>query len=382
VGVVRTPSTAEELADELRRSALHERTIVLEGAGSKRAMGGPAEGDDTISLAGLHSVLEYEPRDLTVSVEAGMPWCELTGLLAGHRQMVPLDPPFADRATVGGVIAANSSGPRRRLYGTARDMVIGMRFAMVDGKVVETGGMVVKNVAGLDMAKLMIGSLGTLAAIASVNFKVQPVPEIERTFVLPFPTAAEALAARGAILTSALQPGAVDLLNPTAGTTVGNPAWLLAVRAAGNAASVERYERELARGGQTVAFEGEGQSRLWRHIEDFTPAWLEGRPDGAVVRASCTLKEVEAVMESFPGPAIARAGSGVCHGYFASADEALAWLAKTPAIPGVVEFAPAEWKRTAELWPRPGGDLEIMRRVKKLFDPGNVLNRGRLYGRI
>jgi glycolate oxidase FAD binding subunit len=379
---VRNPGTAEELADELRRSSLHDRTIVLESGGSKHALGGPPEGDDTISLAGLRRVIEYEPRDLTVSVEAGMPWRELTALLAGNRQMVPLDPPFADRATVGGVIAANSSGPRRRLYGSARDMVIGMRFAMVDGKVVETGGMVVKNVAGLDMAKLLIGSLGTLAAIVSVNFKVQPVPELERTFVLPFASVAEALAARGAILTSALQPSAVDLLNPAAGATVGNGAWLLAVRAGGNAATVNRYERELARGGQTVAFEGAGQAQLWRHIEDFTPAWLEKHPDGVVVRASCTLKEVGPVMESFPGPAIARAASGVCYGYFAHGDEALRWQAKAPAPPSIIEFAPPEWKRTAELWPRPGGDLEIMRRVKKLFDPGNVLNRGRLYGRI
>jgi glycolate oxidase FAD binding subunit len=379
---VRTPETAEHLADELRRSALHERTIVLEGGGTKRAMGGPAEGDDLISMAGLRRVLEYEPRDLTVSAEAGMPWRELTQMLAANRQMVPLDPPFADRATVGGVIAANSSGPRRRLYGTARDMVIGMRFAMVDGKLVETGGMVVKNVAGLDMAKLLIGSFGTLAAIASVNFKVQPVPEVERTFVLPFATAGEAMSAKHGLLVSALQPSAVDLLNPAAGASVGNAAWLLAVRAGGNAASVNRYERELARGGQTVAFEGEGQGRLWRHVEEFTPAWMEQHPDGVVVRASCTLKEVGTVMESFPGPAIARAGSGVCYGYFAFADEALSWQAKAPAPPSVIEFAPAEWKRTAELWPRPGGDLEIMRRVKKLFDAGNVLNRGRLYGRI
>jgi glycolate oxidase FAD binding subunit len=379
---VRTPETVEELAEELRRSALHERTIVLEGGGSKRAMGGPVGGDDVISTVGLRRVLEYEPHDLTISVEAGLAWRELTELLARNRQMAPLDPPFAETATVGGVIAANTSGPRRRLYGTARDMVIGMRFAMVDGKVVETGGMVVKNVAGLDMAKLMVGSFGTLAAIGSVNFKVQPMAEAERSFVLAFGTAAEALAARHALLVSALQPSAVDLLNPAAGATVGNAAWLLAVRAGGNAASVERYEREFAKSGSAVAFEGAGHERLWRHIEEFTPVWLGKEPQGAVIRVSCTLKEVGAVMESFPGPAIARAGSGVCYGYFASGDEAVGWQAKAPAPPSVIEYSPVEWKRTAELWPRPGGDLEIMRRVKKLFDPGNGLNRGRLYGRI
>src|SRR4029453_5257797 len=97
----------------------------------------------------------------------------------------PTHPPFAEHSTVGGVIATKSSGPRRRLYGTARDLVIGMTFATVEGKLVQSGGMVVKNVAGLDMGKLMIGSFGTLAAIAVVNFKVMPMPELERSFLLP-----------------------------------------------------------------------------------------------------------------------------------------------------------------------------------------------------
>ena len=139
-------------------------------------MAGPVEPADEQSLApsALCRVLQYEPQDLTISVEAGLPWRELTAALAANRQMVPLDPPFSRTATVGGVVASNSSGPRRRLYGTARDLVIGMQFATLEGKLVQSGGMVVKNVAGLDMAKLMIGSFGTLAAIAVVNFKLIP----------------------------------------------------------------------------------------------------------------------------------------------------------------------------------------------------------------
>src|SRR4029077_15887594 len=127
---------------------------------------------------------------------------------------VPLDPPFAEGATVGGVISANCSGPRRRLYGTARDLVIGMQFATLEGKLAHSGGMVVKNVAGLDMAKLMIGSFGTLAAIAVVNFKLMPAPEGERSFLLPFDSIEAAMAVRNRILQSPLQPAAIDLLNP------------------------------------------------------------------------------------------------------------------------------------------------------------------------
>src|SRR5207253_6569691 len=121
---------------------------------------------------------------------------------------------FAEQATVGGVVAANSSGPRRRLYGTARDLVIGMTFATLEGKLVQSGGMVVKNVAGLDMGKLMIGSFGTLAAIAVANFKLLPMPEAERTFLLGFADLASAINVRDRILTSVLQPAAIDLLNP------------------------------------------------------------------------------------------------------------------------------------------------------------------------
>lgn len=382
---MQTPRTPEELADALHRAAGHDRTIVLEGNGSKRLMAGPIEfADEVISTSGLTRVLQYEPHDLTISVEAGLPWSELTTLLATNRQMVPLDPPFASRATVGGVIAANCSGSRRRLYGTARDLVIGMRFATVEGKLVQSGGMVVKNVAGLDMSKLMIGSFGTLAAIAVVNFKLLPAPEIERGFLLSFDSAAKAIAARNRVLQSALQPAAIDLLNPAAGSTLGNESWLLAIRAGGNAAAVDRYERELAGLADAVAFEGARHETLWGHIGEFTPWFLADRPDGAVVRVSCTLKELEAVLERFEGPAIARAGSGVCYGYFSRADDAAAWLAGPgrSACGAVVEFSPDPWKRTAELWPAPGGDLELMRRVKKLFDPSNLLNRGRLYRRI
>src|ERR1039458_6736325 len=151
------PQTPGELAAALGDAAAHGRAISLAGNGSKRLMAGPtAPAECAITTAKLNRVIEYEPRDLTISVEAGLPWRELTSLTARNRLMAPLDPPFAPAATVGGVIASNGSGPRRRLYGTARDLVIGMKFATLEGKMVQSGGMVVKNVAGLDMAKLMI----------------------------------------------------------------------------------------------------------------------------------------------------------------------------------------------------------------------------------
>ncbi len=377
------PETPEDLAETLGWAGARDRTIQLGGHFSKKLMGGPAAAADmTISTAAMNGVRKYEPRDLTISVEAGISYCEVSRLLAEHHQMIPLDPPFSETATIGGMLAANSSGPRRRLYGTARDLVIGMQFATLEGKLVDSGGMVVKNVAGLDMGKLMIGSFGTLAAIAVVNFKLIPQPPFERTFLLPFGGLEEAVAARDAILKSALEPAAIDLLNAAA-VEEAQHAYTLAVQTGGNAAAMARYERELAAMGARMMQPG-ADAAFWRAIQNFTPGYLYTHPDGAVVRVPCTLKEVKAVMQSVGGPAIARAGSGICYAYFEHAAEAAGFAAAAAREhPGtVVEFAPENCKEKLELWPAPGADLELMKRVKRMFDPRMLLNRGRLYRHI
>jgi glycolate oxidase FAD binding subunit len=374
------------MADLLRRFASNERTISLFGFNSKRLMAGPLEvADECITTTALSGVLEYEHQDLTVSVEAGLPWRDLTKMLAVNRQTVPLDPPFGARASVGGVVASNSSGPRRRLYGTARDMVIGMQFATLQGKVVQTGGMVVKNVAGLDMGKLMIGSFGTLAAILVVNFKVSPAPDLERTFLLRFDSCAGAVEARDRVLKSVLQPSAIDLLNPAAGASVsGEYAWTLAMRAGGNQAAMDRYGRELAEMGEIAILEDVREREFWDRVQEFAPTFLDRHADGAGVRVSCTLKELSRIVDSMPGPAIARAGSGVVYGYFDQWAAAAGWMADAvhKGWKPVVEYAPENRKHTLDLWPSPGADLKIMADIKKLYDPGNVLNRGRLYRRL
>lgn len=365
-------------------AAARHLKIQLGGNFSKRLMGGPVgTWNMTIITAGMNRVRQYEPRDLTISVEAGISYCELSRLLAQHRQMIPLDPPYSNSATIGGILATNSSGSRRRLYGTARDLVIGMRFATLEGKLVDSGGMVVKNVAGLDMGKLMIGSFGTLAAIAVVNFKLIPQPSVERTFVLPVETLEEALAARDAILRSPLQPVAIDLLNPLAASAMGRQGYLLAIQAGGNAMAIDRYERELAAMGALTIPTLE-DAAFWRTLQDFTPRFLETHPDGAVARVSCTLKELKTVMLSISGPAVARAGSGICYAYFEQTGEAAAWTAATAREfrETVVEFAPENRRQELDLWPSPGQDLEIMKRVKQMFDPDCLLNCGRLYRRI
>ena len=265
-------------------------------------MAGPLQASAiTISTRRMNRILIYEPADLTVSVEAGITYRELSQTLAAKRQMIPLDPPFSEDATIGGIIAANCSGPRRRQYGTARDMVIGMTFITVEGKLVQTGGMVVKNVAGLDMGKLMIGSFGTLAAIAVVNFKLHPIPENTRTFVWRFNHVKDALRKRDAVLKGMLQPAAMDLLKV-------NGTCDLLVQAGGNIPMLDRYTRELA-GAEIL--EGPAEHEAWQRIREFTPAFLAEHEKGAVVRIACKLTGMGAVLDSLPVPVIARAGSGL-----------------------------------------------------------------------
>ena len=332
-------------------------------------MGGPISPSDvTISTRALNQVLQYNPRDLTVSVGSGISHCELSGVLAAHRQMIPLDPPFSDRSSMGGIVAANASGPRRRLYGSARDMVIGMTFATLEGKLIRTGGMVVKNVAGLDMGKLMIGSLGTLAVITSLNFRLHPMPAATRTFVQEFERIAEVVAARDEVLKNRLQPAAIDILKSAGG-------YRLAIQAGGSPAVLDRYSRELFR---ARVLEGAEEDELWHGIREATPQFLRQHENGAAVRVSCVLSDVGKVLDALPGQAAARAGSGVCYGYFEQAADV-----RFPAVgTSVVEFAPQVYRESSELWPRPGNDFAMMKKIKDMFDPQGLLNRGRLYGRI
>ncbi|MEO8661528.1 MAG: FAD-binding oxidoreductase, partial [Bryobacteraceae bacterium] len=286
----------------------------------------------------------------------------------------PLDPPLRQKATVGGVLAANCSGPRRRLYGTARDVVIGMTFATMEGKLVRCGGMVVKNVAGLDMAKLMIGSMGTLAAMAIVNFKLAPAPAGSLTFVSQFADAEGAFAARDEILKGVLQPAAMDVLNAAAASRCGRSGWVLALRAGGSDAVLARYRRELQ---GFEGLDGAAERRFWEAVEEFSPRFLAEHREGAMVRVSCQLQEMRGVVESMPGAVVCRAGNGVLYGHFTDAGAAAAWMQKTETL-CVMEYG----ETAGERWPRPGVDLATMRKIKAMLDPKNLLNAGRLYGRI
>jgi glycolate oxidase FAD binding subunit len=381
------PSAAEELAEALASAASKSETIAVIGNNSKRLMGGPAlSADMLVSTAGLRRIVQYEPNDLTISVEAGAQFSELQNLLAARGQMIALDPPYSAQATIGGIIASNSSGPIRRAFGTARDLVIGMRFAMLDGKLIKTGGMVVKNVAGLDIAKLMIGSFGTLAVIASVNFRLHALPPETRSFVFSFANLENAIEHRNAICRSILQPLAIELISPAAAARLDRRGYLIAVRAGGGPAALPRYARELS-GAEQLTGPHDGQ--IWKQIRDFTPDFLRRQPGGIVLRVSTPLRDVGPLLRLATGPCISRAASGVSYLYFTS------WQGVAPVWKGaaangwsaVVEYAPDDIRASKDLWLSPSSDLNstsfaMMKKIKQMFDPQTLLNRSRLYGRI
>jgi glycolate oxidase FAD binding subunit len=388
------PASAEELRSALESASASHRAIEVFGNRSKHLMGGPiAPAETRISTSAMTRILKYEPRDLTISVEAGVRYADLTRELARNGQMIPLAGPWSTEGTMGGIVAANISESRRRGYGTARDLVIGMEFATLEGKLVRSGGMVVKNVAGLDMGKLMIGSFGTLAAIATLNFKLLPIPTVSRTLLIEFETLDAALAGFTAVRNAGLNPIAADIANPVfvaaLNAQFGIRDFVLAVQFGGNQAVIDRCTREstalCAPTGTVRALSWEDEQRFWTSVAAVTPRHLEKFQNGVVVRIQTPLSECGDAMATVETSGHAMAASGVVRAWFSRPDTASRWLAQClrRGWNGVMEAAGAGVDRGGlSLWPEPGGDFAIMKKIRNLFDPESLLNSGRLYGRL
>ena len=384
------PAGSDELKSMLRSAADRGHSIQLFGGNSKRLMAGPiAPAETRISTAAMKRILQYEPRDLTISVEAGLPYMELSRALARNGQMIPLAGPYSPEATIGGLVASNISESRRRGYGTARDLVIGMEFATLEGKLVRSGGMVVKNVAGLDMGKLMIGAFGTLAAIATLNFKLLPIPMVSGTLLFPFEDLKAAWTLYEAVMKAGLNPLAADVMNPILSAQFSLKNFILALQFGGNQAVIERSVREsmaFSTDPETVRhLSSEEEQRFWSGIAAITPRHLEKFRDGVVARVSTPVSESFNALAAVEGAGHIMAASGVARAWFSRPDAASRWLqtCRKRGWKGVIEFGGENVDRgSLALWPAPGADFEIMKGVKKMFDPDGLLNRGRLFNLI
>ena len=196
-GAAVRPGSREEVADVVKFAAAENLAVIPSGARTKLGIGlPPARYDIALDMTRLDRMIAYDPADLTLSIEAGHSLSKAIGLLGDHRQFLPLFVPYFNRATIGGTIASGVDSPLRQYYGTARDYVLGMEFVTADGALAKSGGRVVKNVSGYDLHKLMIGSLGTLGVIVSVNFKTFPAPVATRGFVATFESMEKAVEMR------------------------------------------------------------------------------------------------------------------------------------------------------------------------------------------
>jgi glycolate oxidase FAD binding subunit len=214
--LVVSPGSEDEVAEVLRGAARHGLAVVVRGGGTKLSWGAPPRRCELVlSTARLDGLVEYEPGDSVCVAGAGMRLSALQGVVAAHGQRLALDPPQGVAATLGGIVATAASGPLRTHFGTARDLVLGARFVTGDGVVGHSGGKVVKNVAGYDVAKLLIGSLGTLAVVTQVSLRLHPLPRCTRTVAYQELSATQVDAVWRAVERLPVEPAAVAALSPS-----------------------------------------------------------------------------------------------------------------------------------------------------------------------
>jgi len=404
------PGSIDEVAAVVGLAAKEGVPVTPWGGGAAASVGMPAaRAGLVLGLRRMSRLLEHEPADLTATVEAGMTMGAFQAALGGRGQWMSLDPADADRATVGGVLATNAFGPRRHLYGAARDLLIGVTVVTADGAVVRGGGKVVKNVAGYDLPKLFVGSYGTLGVIVEATVKLRPLPDHEQLQAVRFERLKDTGVAVKAIMGSDLIPSAIELLDATAASSAG----LAADTPAGGAVLVVGFDgpreqvawqcAELARilvplgGRQTRTLEAEAWPRLAAAPGTARPA------TAAVMTFSVVPSLVAETMDRGAGIARARglhstwaahAGVGAVRAVLASdaaphEPAAIAtvlgeWreMARAGGGHATLAWAPLAVKSRVPVWDEPGAAGRIMQRIKSQLDPGNILNPGRFIAGI
>ena len=346
-----TPKTIAELQAAVRAHA----RILPRGAGTKTALSTALDGVTPLDLTGLSGMIEYEPGEFTFTALAGTRITAIAAILAEHGQYLPCDPLLTDAgATLGGTVAAGANGPGRYRYGGLRDFILGVRYVDGAGDLVYAGGKVVKNAAGFDVPKLMVGSLGQFGVLAELTFKVFPKPEAYATLRLDLPSVAAGVAALIKLTAQPLDLDSLDLTPTAAGATL----WVrLAGLAGALPARIERLRGVLG-GGEQVA-ESE-EARLWRDAREL--AWV---PAGwSLVKVPVTPKKIAWLEERVTPDGIRRYSVAGQVAWIATPDRAALDAALTQAgLSGLALVGPAG---KARLGVQPGEPFE--RRVKMALD--------------
>ncbi len=399
-----TPASADEVAGILRFANQHGLSVVPGGGFTQQQVGNlPQQIDVVLSTTRLTPVEHYDAGDLTVGIAAGCTVAQLSAMVAENGLLFAGDPAQPERSTIGGLLATGWYGPLRHGYGGLRDYCIGVRFVTGDGRKAKGGGRVVKNVAGYDMMKLLIGSQGTLGVITSASFKLFPGLRQTRTFASEFRTAAAAIEFRNRVLHSPLAPICLEIISPEvpalleASDQLSPGSWSILVRAAGSDAVLARYRAEL---GAAISREVEGvrESDLWRALTDFPPMAVQRHPRSLLISMTLPVADVlpalsrlSAVAESnqFGFAVIGRVGVGhllVSLWQAPEAEVSMVSFVNTVSglrnhLPRDVSMAvlrsPSEARHHISAWGPMPTDMESMRAVKMALDPKDILNRGR-----
>jgi glycolate oxidase FAD binding subunit len=385
------PGDAQETAAFLAEASALGRAVSPLGGGTALNLGNPPERlDCVLSTERLAGIIDYEPTDLVISVGAGARFGDVQAVLAEHGQRLPLDPPGAADATIGGLIATGRWGPLRYSAGTLRDLLIGISVAHPSGTVSKAGGMVVKNVSGYDMPRLYLGSLGTLGIVVSANFKVLPRPRAEATVVAAYDEAATAFSAANTLHNSREPIAALEV-------SLREGAWRLATRIEGRDETVAAVAARISAkaGGDISRLEGPESANWWASYianqqivngENTVLVRCGVRPKETVVLATKMAAALNGIGIAIPYLA-ASPGLGIVVGridlgsegssiLLADAQAILLGLAETVTILA----APPSWKRGIDVWGRLPEGFDVMRSLRTQFDPERTINPGRFAG--
>ncbi|MFL5310362.1 MAG: FAD-binding oxidoreductase [Myxococcales bacterium] len=369
--VAHEPTSVAEAAQIMAQLAREGRRVAFVGGGTELELGAvPERIDAVVRTRGLRRIVEYQPADMVMVVEAGVTLAEMQAAAREHRQRLALDPPWPDRATIGGIVATGAFGPRRARYGAVRDLIIGVQLVRADGAVAHGGGKVVKNVAGFDLPKLACGSLGTLGLIAGATFRLHPLPEASESVVVPGLSPAQVVAAVAQVRAAQLEPVAAAALR-------GSSGYDLALCFEGFGKGVEQQVGKLR---ELLPSAGEAGDAWARHDEVRTGGPLRIK----MAALPAQLPEVDRLiaplgLRSAWYPTL---GLGFASG--AAAEHAAALIADARAelsrLGGslIVQAAPGEVR--ADAWGPPPPAFALMRRLKDNFDPDHRLNPGRFVG--
>ncbi len=391
---------AADVPDVVAAACVEQRPVYPVGGGTSLGLGAVADQPGVVlSLGKLNQLIDYPSRDLTVTVEAGMTMAKLAKHLAAEKQRLPIDVAVPQSATVGGVVAANLSGPRRYRFGTMRDYLLGLNVVDGTGKTFSAGGRVVKNAAGYDLTRLMIGSLGTLGVVTQVTLMVRPLAELSAFAVFPLPSLEKADSLLESLRACSLEPASIELvtgdrypedLNPGAEATL----WL---GFEGSEIEVRWMLDVAAQLGREQGFEVTVKDKLnlvdsiWHGLTEHAAVVPQNRRDTTLtvevtalpsktVPAAVRLREID------PHVSLqCRAGNGVILGRFSCEPDRAAGLAteirsaaETLGGRAVVTAYPLESALDQQtIWGSPGPELRLMQRIKQQFDPEGILNPGR-----